>query len=971
MNEQERAELLRLKQRLQSLQHELDLLWTQTQQFEAQLKPVEQASTAPFPIKPMEITPSGASSPAPPGVEASATSLKIAAPAFLPPVIPPQPEAVFVATASELEASESAPTAEAPTRELSEPPPLIPAAASAPPVKESSFEMKLGKVWLVRIGIVMLLTALVFFGNYAYQNFISKLGAGGKLFLMYLGSGLLLGLGARLQRKQESLKSYAQVLFAGGLAAVYFTTYAAHHIANLKVIQSGVLDGVFLLAWAAYMAWLADRKKSELLAIFAVGLAYYTSIITNIGLFTLYSNLVLTMAGVFFFVRNRWTTLSFGSLFATYGGYTYWRFYVDGQWLWHLNLSNAGFQPGNLFLLGYWLLFTAAVFLSRHEKFTGEPRAAFLTVNNAAFFSLVVLTRLYVNTGSFWKLSLCFGAVLLGLAALAARRLAAEKIVINNYLTQGLVLVTVGFITYFTGLKLAIMLAAESVILLILADQRQNLLLRIGAYLTAFLAVSWAVFGMKQFDRTDLYLGASVGLLMTFNAFWARRHGAENNTDGIRPQPATFSALALVTLLVTTWNNTAHENLSLVLAVETVLLTVSFYALRIREITLFGQGYLVLAQAFWLWGAVDTHPAPPWWNPALLVAITLGLSHWWQHQRTLKFDRDGAQLFQGLYALATVGMLFFWLHPLFNAPVWLAFTSLLAVGLTVYGAVTRAWLLAACGQFFLAVSAWEFLNQLWRDKPEWYVALVPMASLVALSFGVARWFNRRPELSAGYGESILPIALVYRWAALLMSLAWVYQYIAGRERFWVLSLSGALVFWEAGWRKNREGLQCGAVLTAAGFWLFWFPFQGDTIVYWPNLLAILVLLGQQRLARHLPEHFEFAEGLHTTMIMLGGLSLWRFASKWIVLLQSDGFYLTVCWAVLALLVFVTGVLMSERIYRWLGLGVLGCALGRVVLLDVWKLDRLYQILSFMALGIVLLILGFIYIRYEQKIKEWL
>jgi len=25
----------------------------------------------------------------------------------------------------------------------------------------------------------------------------------------------------------------------------------------------------------------------------------------------------------------------------------------------------------------------------------------------------------------------------------------------------------------------------------------------------------------------------------------------------------------------------------------------------------------------------------------------------------------------------------------------------------------------------------------------------------------------------------------------------------------------------------------------------------------------------------------------------------------------------------------------------------------------------------MALGIVLLILGFIYIRYEQKIKEWL
>jgi uncharacterized membrane protein len=121
----------------------------------------------------------------------------------------------------------------------------------------------------------------------------------------------------------------------------------------------------------------------------------------------------------------------------------------------------------------------------------------------------------------------------------------------------------------------------------------------------------------------------------------------------------------------------------------------------------------------------------------------------------------------------------------------------------------------------------------------------------------------------------------------------------------------------------------------------------------------------------LPEHYEFKEGLHTTMILLGGLSLWRFTSKWVVLLQSEGFYLAVAWAALALLLFVAGLLMSERIYRWLGLSVLGCTLGRVVIFDVWKLERLYQILSFMALGIVLLILGFIYIKYEQKIKEWL
>ncbi len=58
-------------------------------------------------------------------------------------------------------------------------------------------------------------------------------------------------------------------------------------------------------------------------------------------------------------------------------------------------------------------------------------------------------------------------------------------------------------------------------------------------------------------------------------------------------------------------------------------------------------------------------------------------------------------------------------------------------------------------------------------------------------------------------------------------------------------------------------------------------------------------------------------------------------------------------------------------YRWSGLLVLTCALGRVVILDVWRLETIYRILSFMALGVVLLVLGFIYTKYQEKIREWL
>jgi uncharacterized membrane protein len=58
-------------------------------------------------------------------------------------------------------------------------------------------------------------------------------------------------------------------------------------------------------------------------------------------------------------------------------------------------------------------------------------------------------------------------------------------------------------------------------------------------------------------------------------------------------------------------------------------------------------------------------------------------------------------------------------------------------------------------------------------------------------------------------------------------------------------------------------------------------------------------------------------------------------------------------------------------YRWLGLGILACTLCRVMVIDVWKLETLSSILSFMALGVVLLVLGFIYNRYQEKIREWL
>ena len=855
------------------------------------------------------------------------------------------------------------------------PPPLVPSAQAATPAR--SFEMRLGTYWLVRVGIVMVLTGLVFFGNLAYQNYISRLGPGGKVSLLYLASGLLLVAGWWWQRKavKETLKNYAQVLFAGGLAALYFTTYAAHHLEPLQIIHSPLLDGVLLLLCAGFMVWAAERKGSEVLALFAVGLAYYTSIITRVGYFTLWSNLVLSAAAVFFLVRNRWAALSFGSLVATYAAYGFWRFFDGSNWHWAS--PQEGLWSGTAFLMMYWFVFTCAAFLGRDRRFAGQNRAGFLTLNNGAFFALFVLTMLQVQTGGFWKFCLIYGGLLLGLAILATRLLAEEPLAAKAYLTQGLLLVTVGFISKFAGLQLALVLAAESVILLIAGQQRSNLILLVGAYVAAGLGVGWGMDGLKSFDPPGVWLGGGLGLLMMVNTVLTHRRLEQraNAQPGpaeitLRPQPSYFAVLALVIWAVVTWHNTSRDVFPLALAAEAVVLTFSIYLLGVREVTLLSQGLMLLAQGAWFLNWSDRSNVLPWWNPALLIVFSLALSHWWPRQKMLSLAGRRTMVWPALYALGLNLVLYCWLAPTQSAPMWLWTTSLIALGLTVYGVFTRAWFVAAFGQFFMAVSVAQFGLQLWGSKPPGQFALAPIAALGLLSFGTVQWFRRVATSDTRVREPLLEAALIYRWVALILSIIWICDYVPARERIWTLALIGLAVFLWAGHRRNREALLFGAAFTATALVLFWLPLIETPTVYVPNLLVILVLLGQRQLARRCPERYPLDPAIHNGVILIGGLSLWLFVSRWVLEMES-GFYLTASWSVLALALFSAGLGLRERMYRWIGLGILACALGRVVIFDVWKLETIYRILSFMALGTVLLVLGFIYSKYQEKIREWL
>jgi uncharacterized membrane protein len=72
--------------------------------------------------------------------------------------------------------------------------------------------------------------------------------------------------------------------------------------------------------------------------------------------------------------------------------------------------------------------------------------------------------------------------------------------------------------------------------------------------------------------------------------------------------------------------------------------------------------------------------------------------------------------------------------------------------------------------------------------------------------------------------------------------------------------------------------------------------------------------------------------------------------------------LSMLWLVYALALLVAGVLKKSGVLRWQALTLLGVVIVKVFLLDLSSLERFYRIVSFLLLGLALLLISFYYQR---------
>ncbi len=79
--------------------------------------------------------------------------------------------------------------------------------------------------------------------------------------------------------------------------------------------------------------------------------------------------------------------------------------------------------------------------------------------------------------------------------------------------------------------------------------------------------------------------------------------------------------------------------------------------------------------------------------------------------------------------------------------------------------------------------------------------------------------------------------------------------------------------------------------------------------------------------------------------------------------------LSIAWGSYSIFLLITGFATRIRGWRLGGLVLFGVTCLKLVLIDLARLEQLHRILSFMAMGLLLMAASYLYHRLEKRLKE--
>jgi len=329
--------------------------------------PAEKVPAPPPPVEPKPVLPAVAKAPA---------EVKPAV-----PVIPPQAKPPSVPLSERPAPRVPAPTAHAPTE--------IPGAArisSAPPISAyrvpapkptfqqrmktvSAIEEALGTNWLPKIGIIMTVIGVALLGILKLR----AMGPAGKDLISFLVAIAFLAGGVYIE-KRERYRLLGRAGIGGGWALLFFSTYAIHHVAAMRVLDSLTIDCILMLVVAIAMAAHTLQYRSQFVTGLAFLLGYTTVALSQEAVYSLIAGVILGLGLVSIVLKMSWFELEVFGILSSYLNHLYWLYGIlgiHGAQGRHFEAYHASLA----LLFFYWAIFRFS-YIARKIKTESEERVS-------------------------------------------------------------------------------------------------------------------------------------------------------------------------------------------------------------------------------------------------------------------------------------------------------------------------------------------------------------------------------------------------------------------------------------------------------------------------------------------------------------------------------------------------------------------------------------------------------------------
>jgi len=277
----------------------------------------------------------------------------------------------------------------------------------------TDFEIRVGQKWALILGIIAMVFGVGYFLKFSFEQ--GWIGPAARVALSYLLGASLLGAGELFRRRQ--LQTFGLNLAGGGIAVLYFSTFAAFQFYRLIDQLPAFSFMVLITVVAGVLSVLYDARWLAVLGLiggFLTPVFLSTGEDNQIALMSYMVILNLGLLGIAF--HKRWDLLTLLGLVFTYLLYTSWyaRFYADSK-----------FWPAIVFLQVFYGIYIIAPFAYEFVKAPSEKLKGpvILTLNSFMAFGLsYLMIKDYFSVEWVGMISVLYSAVFLSLATYLNRK---------------------------------------------------------------------------------------------------------------------------------------------------------------------------------------------------------------------------------------------------------------------------------------------------------------------------------------------------------------------------------------------------------------------------------------------------------------------------------------------------------------------------------------------------------------------